>query len=68
MKTTYHFTVDCSNNTTLKSKEYETLKEARAAIAKAFTYAKRKDLAVFNIRTRKIETNDDGSTTTTGWI
>lgn len=68
MKTTYHFIVTCSNSVTLKSKEYDSLKDARAAIAKAFTYAKKQGLAVFDIRTRKIETNDDGSTMTTGWI
>lgn len=68
MKTTYHFIVTCSNNVTLKSKEYETLKDAHAAIAKAFTYAEKQGLAVFDIRTRKVTTNDDGSTATTGWI
>lgn len=68
MKTVYHFILTCSNNTTLKSKEYSTLEEARAAIATALTYAESKDLAVFDIRTRKITTKEDGSTTTTGWI
>ena len=68
MKTTYHFTITCSNNNVFKSKEYTTLEEACAGIANALTYAKSKDLAVFDIRTRKVVTQDDGSTTTTGWI
>lgn len=68
MKTTYHFSVCCSNNTTFKSKEYDTIEEARAAMITAFTYAESKDLAVFGVRTRKVTTGDDGSTTTTGWI
>ena len=68
MKTTYHFSVCCSNNTTFKSKEYDTLEEARAAMITAFTYAESKDLAVFSVRTRKVTTAKDGGTTITGWI
>ena len=68
MKTTYHFSVCCSNNTTFKSKEYDTLEEARAAMITAFTYAESKDLAVFGVRTCKVTTADNGGTTTTGWI
>lgn len=68
MKTTYHFTITCSNNNTFKSKEYSTYEDACTGIATALAYANRKDLAVFNIRTRKITIGDDGSTMTTGWI
>lgn len=68
MKTTYHFTIVCSNNNTFKSKEYSTYEDACTGIANALAYANSKDLAVFNIRTRKVVTQDDGSTTTTGWI
>ena len=68
MRTTYHLSVCCSKSTTLKSKEYDTLEEARADMITAFTYAESKDLAVFGVRTRKVTTAEDGGTTTTGWI
>lgn len=68
MKTEYHFTMFCSNNKTFKSKEYSTLEDACTAITNAFSYAKEHDLAVFDVRTRKVTTNDDGSAVTIGWI